>query len=253
MIRRFLCCVAAVVASGCQASPSAPSTFTVAALPTAAVTDAFEYRYATDDTVDVSWQEAYHRWALAALEISPPRRIRYNKYRDRAHMQSVIGVGNTNAFADGNAFEIHTIWSRDNHEVVHLYSSAFGRPVALWSEGLAVAFQVDPAAGGTGPRWSGVPLDDLARDFKASGRLVAVADLLTTDGFRRFDPNVTYPEAGSFVRFVLDTCGLGNVKRLFATGSVQDSAATVSAHFETVCGGSLASAEQAWLSRLGTR
>jgi hypothetical protein len=218
-----------------------------------AETAAFEYRYAPNDSVDVDWQETYHRWAIAALEVPTPRRIRYNKYLSRKHMASLVGNGSVNGFANPELFEIHTIWARDNHEVVHLYSSAFGRPVALWSEGLAVAFQTDPAAGDFVPRWSSVPVDDRARTFRAQGRLVPLTEMLTTDGFRRVDPDVAYPESGSFVRFVLDTCGLDGVKRLFQSGSSSDAAGRVTAQFEAACGQSFEHAERAWLARLGSQ
>lgn len=253
MTARTFCCLAAFASAACGSPPAAPSVFTEFALAVGAVTDAYEYRYAPNDTVEVQWQETYHRWAVEALSVTVPRRIRYNKYKNRAHMESLIGIGNTNGFANADTFEIHTIWSRDNHEVVHLYSSAFGRPVALWSEALAVAFQIDPAGGNLIPRWSGVALDDHARRFRAEGRLIPIAELLTTSGFRSFDPNITYPEAGSFMRFILDTCGLPGVKRFFGTGTVQDSAAAVAAQFETACGRSIGSTEQAWLARLESR
>jgi hypothetical protein len=244
---------AAAAATACSGTPTRPSAIGALGLGLTATTDAFEYWQAPNDSIEVTWQETYHRWAIEALAIAAPRRIRYNKYQNRDHMQALIGVGNTNGFADAASFEIHTIWSHDNHEVVHLYSSAFGRPVALWSEGLAVAFQTDPAAGHLEPRWSGVPLDDSARQLRASGRLIPIGELLTTAGFRRFDSNVSYPEAGSFTRYVLSTCGLDGVKRLFGAGAVADSADSVAAQFEAACHHSIAAAEQAWLAALETR
>jgi hypothetical protein len=224
--------------------------FDVLGLGLATTTTAYEYWHAPGDAIDVTWQETYHRWAIDALQIAAPRRIRYNKYQDRAHMQALIGVGDTNGIANPETFEIHTIWSRDNHEVVHLYSAAFGRTVALWSEGLAVAFQTDPAAGTLVPRWSGVPLDTWARQFRDAGRLIPVASLLTTAGFRQFDPNVTYPQAGSFMRYILATCGLDGVKQLFGLGATGDGADVVADTFQTVCHRSIADAEQSWLAAL---
>jgi hypothetical protein len=224
--------------------------FDVLGLGLRTTTEAFEYWHAPGDSIDVAWQEAYHRWAIEALEIAAPRRIRYNKYQDRAHMETLTGFANINGIANAETFEIHTIWSRDNHEVVHLYSSAFGRTVALWSEGLAVAFQTDPAAGRMEPRWSGVPLDTWARQFRASGRLLPIADLLTTAGFRQFDPDVTYPQAGSFMRYILATCGLDGVKRLFAAGATGDAADGVATTFEAACHRSIVDAEQGWLAAL---
>jgi hypothetical protein len=233
------------LACGCG-TPTEPGSPEATALGQRIATAAFEFRYAASDRVDVEWQEQYHAWATAALGVSVPRRIVYNKYLSRAHMGSLTGNGNTNAYADGDRYEIHTIWPRDNHEVVHLYSSAWGRPVALWSEGLAVAYQTDPVAGDLVPRWSRVPLDDHARQFLQQGRLIAIADLATTAGFRRFDSNVTYPQAGSFVRFVIARCGLEGVRRLFASGSVGDSESAVRTQFAAACGIGLDEVESSW-------
>jgi hypothetical protein len=241
---------AAATACGASTTSPDPSVFPSLALPLVSQTEAYEYRFAAGDTINVEWQEAYHRWAVDALQVSVPRRIRYNKYRNRQHMSETIGVGNTNGFADGDTFEIHTIWQTDNHEVVHLYSSAFGRASALWSEGLAVAFQTDPVAGNLTPRWSGVALDEHARRFRADGRLIPISSLIATNDFRRHDANVTYPQAGSFVRHVLATCGLDGVKRQFASGNPMDGVETVRARFQSVCGTSIEAAEQAWLSAL---
>lgn len=250
MMTRLLSCLTAAAAAACGASPAAPGPFTAFGLGAGEVTAAYEYRHAPGDGVDVQWQEAYHRWALEALDVTIARRIVYNKYRSRAHMKALLGIGDTNAFANSDTFEIHTIWPRDNHEVVHLMAASIGRPAALWSEGLAVAHQTDPAAGDLVPRWSGVALDDHARRFRADGRLIPIAELLTTAGFRRFDSNVTYPQAGSFMRFVLDTCGLTGVKQFYAAGAVWDDGDRVSTQFEAACGLTIQVAEQTWLARL---
>jgi hypothetical protein len=166
-------------------------------------------------------------------------------------MASLIGVGDTNAYASPDRFEIHTIWPEDNHEVVHLYASVWGRPGALWSEGLAVAFQTDPQAGDFTARWSGVPLDHHAERFLSEGRLIPIADLLTTSDFRRFDSNVTYPEAGSFMTFVIATCGLEGVKQLFVSGTANDPALVVRQKFQGACGRAISDVEADWRQMLG--
>jgi hypothetical protein len=144
LIRRV--CVSGLlvtVAAGCSDSPTSPSPRTEA-LPQIGETANYVLRASAGDTIDGAWQERYHAWATAALGLTPPRKITYNKYTSRAHMQSVVGVGNTNAYADRNTYAIHTIWPIDNHEVVHLFTSVWGSPVALVNEGMAVAFQIDP-------------------------------------------------------------------------------------------------------------
>ena len=148
--------VAVVFVAACE-SPAAPSPFTMSKR---IQTAHFTFQMSANDAVDTEWQEAYHEWAVAALQVTITRPITYNKYLSRVHMGDVTGTYNTNGYAraDESAFEIHTLWSRDNHEVVHLYSSAFGRTVALFSEGLAVAFQINAPAGETVPKWSGTPV-----------------------------------------------------------------------------------------------
>ena len=243
--------LALVVAAACE-SPAAPSPFT---LTERIETPHFIFRMSAGDKVDTVWQEAYHEWAVAALQVTITRPITYNKYLSRVHMGDVTGTYNANGYAnaEGSAFEIHTLWATDNHEVVHLYSSAFGRTVALFSEGLAVAFQVNAPAGETVPKWSGTPVHTLARTFRAQGRLAPLLSIAATNSFRAIDPNLSYPEAGSFVRFLIDTHGLDAIKRLYAASQPSDSAERIAATFTSVYGVSLTDAERAWWMMLDGR
>lgn len=243
---RLLTVGAALLLAGCgdAGGPTAPST--TRPLSETVETPAFILRHAGGDTVHAAWQQAYHEWAIAALGVSVNRRITFNKYFDRTHMGEVVGVSNTNAYADPATYAIHTIWPRDNHEVVHLYASTFGSPVALLSEGLAVAYQTDPVAGDLTPRWSGTSLHQLARQFLAQGRLIPLADLLTSTDFRRFDPNVTYPESGSFIRYLIDRDGLATFKALYGRVPAPATAAAVREALEATYGRSLATLEADW-------
>ena len=245
---RHLFVLAVIFAAACQ-SPAAPSPFT---LTERIETPHFIFRTAAGDAVDTVWQEAYHEWAVAALQVTITRPITYNKYLSRVHMGDVTGNYNTNGYAkaDESAFEIHTLWPRDNHEVVHLYSSVFGRTVALFSEGLAVAFQINAPAGDTVPKWSGTPVHTLARTFRQEGRLAPLSSIAYTNSFRAIDANVAYPEAGSFVRFLIDTYGLDAMKRLYAASQPSDSADRIAATFAGIYGVSLTDAERAWWAML---
>lgn len=247
--RVFVFGLLGVAAARCGDSPAGPSPATQA-LPQVGETANYILRASAGDAIDAAWQERYHAWATATLGVRPARQITYNKYLSRAHMQSVAGVGNTNAYADPNAYAIHTIWPFDNHEVVHLFTSGWGRPVALVNEGMAVAFQIDPARDLT-PRWSGTPLHDLARDFRRQGRLVPLAGLTETASWRTQDPNVVYPESGSFVRWLIDAHGLDRLRDLYARASAPtESDAVIRASFAAVYGQSLDTLEQAWLAFL---
>jgi hypothetical protein len=239
----------AAAAARCGGPPTGPSS-TPQALPIVAETANFVYRASAGDTIDTAFQERYHVWATATLGVTPRQKIIYNKYTSRAHMQATIGVGNTNAWADASAYAIHTIWPIDNHEVVHLYTSAWGSPGALVNEGMAVAFQIDPARDMI-PRWSGTPLHDLARQFR-QGRIVPMTALTETTSWRSQDPNVTYPESGSFMRWLVDQYGLDRVRALYARlAGPNEAAAGVRSAFAAVYGQSLDDLEQAWLAFLG--
>lgn len=211
------------------------------------------YHFSQGDTIDVQWQEAYHLWATEALGVVTTRRIQYNKYRSRGHMGQIVAVSNTNAYADPVGYSIHTIWPTDNHEVVHLYSSAWGSPVALFSEGFAVAHQVNPVRGDFVPKWSGTPLHDLAARFRREGRLLALTQIAHSNGFRQFDDGVTYPEAGSFVRYLIDSRGLEPMKAVFARLSANDSADRVRQQVQGVYGSTLGDLEAGWLTFLDGR
>jgi hypothetical protein len=165
-------------------------------------------------------------------------------------MGQVIGVSDANGWADGATFAIHTIWPVDNHEVVHLYSSAWGSPVALFSEGFAVAHSVKPSQGDFVPRWQGQPLHTLARGFRANGTLIALSRMADTRGFRSFDANVTYPESGSFVRYLIDTHGLEPMRRMFGALRANDPASAVNDAVVTVYGRDLAALESEWIQFL---
>lgn len=244
----------AFLAVGCQSptSPSPSPSPSVSPLSHHVDTAHFAFRMSAGDTVNTAWQEAYHKWAVAALQVNVTRPITYNKYLSRVHMGDITGSYNTNAYAnaEGQAFEVHTIWPADNHEVVHLYSSTFGRTVALFSEGFAVAFQINAPAGETVPKWSGTPLHDLASSLRQQGRLAPLSAIADTAGFRAIDPNVAYPESGSFVRFLIDTHGLEAIKRLYGVSRPSDSGQRIADVFLAVYGRSLADAEQAWWAML---
>ncbi len=253
MPKRFAVAVALLmgVACGGGSSPTAPTG--AAVLSQVVATEAFLFRSAPGDAVEVDRQLAYHAWAQRELGITAARRISYNKYLSREHMGAVIGVSNTNAWAEAPAYAIHTIWSFDNHECVHLYASALGMPVSLLTEGLAVAFQTNPIANDFVPRWSGTFVHDLARTFRTDGRLVPIGQLLQTSQFRSQDLNVVYPEAGSFVRFLVDAHGLARFKDLYGRVTSNDVAATVAAKFASVYAKPVDELEAEWWAVLDRR
>jgi hypothetical protein len=241
--------LAAASQAACGDSPTSPDH--EPALVVQSESAAYTYRAAPADSIDTAWQQTYHEWALAALQVSPTRRVVYNKYLSRQHMGSITGRFNTNGFATNETFEMHTIWPTDNHEVVHLLTSTFGFPPALFNEGIAVAHQTNPSANDLVAKWNGTSLHDHARSFRRSFRLIPLAQIVDSDAFRSRDAEITYPQSGSFMRWLIDTHGLAKVKALFGRVNYPDPAASSRAAFLAVFGMTLEEAEAQWLAFLG--
>src|SRR6476661_3871816 len=209
---RLACAVLllAMAACGGSGSPTSPS---LQPLPVVAETPNFRYHYVAGDSVDAAWQEAYHSWAIAKLGVQVPRKIDYYKYRSRQDMGDHTGKYNTNGFADPATFEIHTLWATDNHEVVHIYTALVGRPSDFFNEGIAVAFQTDPAAGNFESVFNGQQVHQACQQYLQLGTLVVPLDrVVQTADFRAISDQVlSYREAGSFVRFAIDSYGTDRV------------------------------------------
>jgi hypothetical protein len=242
--------VAILAASGCGSSPASPS---APPLPVSSETGHYVFHAEAGDAVDAAWQESYHVWAIGRLGVQPGRKIGYFKYLSREDMGAHTGNYNTNGYADPTTFEIHTLWPRDNHEVVHLFMSLVGESTALFSEGMAVSFQTDPAKGNFDAVFNGEEVHHAARRYLQSGELVLPLDrIIETTGFRAVtDATLAYREAGSFMRFLADRYGLDKVLAFFRSGgSFSDTASTVKAKFRAAIGVAFEEAEAAWLAML---
>jgi hypothetical protein len=162
----------------------------------------------------------------------------------------VTGVANRDAFVDLDERALHTIRPTDNCQVVHLFTSEWGQSVPFVKEGTAVAFQIDPT-GNRIPRWNGTPVHAVARTLCAERRLLPLTALIETADWRSHDPEVAYPQAGSFIRWLIDSHGLPRLRVLFDTAP-QD-ASSLRATFAVAYGFTLEDAEQEWLLMLEHR
>jgi len=121
-------------------------------------------------------------------------------------------------FAMVTEYEVHSLWAADEqqspgHEVVHvLTGNGWGDPStgsgqapaeALLGEGIAVWLD-----------HSGRDHHRQAADLLASGKLLPIRDILG-DGWFQHDGAITYPEAGSFVGFMLENLGVRKFKRIY--------------------------------------
>lgn len=240
-----------VQAAACGSdSPTGPTATTP--LPFARETTTMRVYHEPGDTVDVDWQEAYNAWAVGRLGITP-QKVEYRKYLSREAMGRYTGNYNTNGFAEPDQWRLHTLWARDNHEIVHVYTAVIGRASDFFNEGIAVAFQTDPVAGRLEAMFNGVEVHAACRSYLAAGQIpLPVASYATTTPFRNIQDQVlSYRYAGSFVRFLIDRHGLPAVLEFTRRGGGRDeSIATIRARAESVFGRSLDQLEADWLAFL---
>ena len=177
------------------------------------------YRWsAADAGVDTVWQERWHVWVTDRLGLRPGWKIEYRKYRDLAHIQRVTGHPGRGV-AEPEKHLFHTVNRLDNHEATHVvWVELVGRTPSFFNEGIAVAHHGDPIRGSFDRAiWNGRDIHEVAAEHVARGDVPALDALLDTDDFWDHDQDVTYPVAGSFVRFLLDEHGVDTFKA-FAAG-----------------------------------
>ncbi len=243
-LRRLGALVPLAMTVACGSQPIAPGDQLVGRLESAH----FVYLHAIGDGVDTVFQERHFAWATRKLELVPDGKLVYHKYRDRAHLERLTGH-RTNGFAEPRTYRFHTIWPLDNHEYVHaLFTTLVGEPPALFNEGVAVAHHGASVEGEFDgePLWNGESVHDLARRFRAQGTLPGLSDLVSSRRFRELDDRITYPVAGSFVRFLIDEGGIDAFKHFAAGTDADGDAATVEADFRKAYGESLPAWWERW-------
>jgi len=137
---------------------------------------------------------------------------------------------------------VRSVYSCHPHEVIHAITFALGRPPALFEEGVAVAYDWRFALeeGNT---------HALARTKLVQQRLVPLYSFLTTRDFQACDSPTVYVEAGSFVKYLIDTHGPGKMRSLFALPRHSD-LQEIETAFQQVYGQSISDMESEWLTFL---
>ncbi len=211
----------------------------------------FSFHYSPGDFVYAERSEAFHDWAVTLLGITCPKKVDYYKYKDREQQKRLTGSTAT-GWAMTSAFEAHSYFPWMNHECAHLYTSVIGRPPTFFNEGIAVAFQTDPYNNDYEAREkSGERIHDLIKRYKDSGVLYSIEDIIENSGFNAADYTITYPQSGSFVRYLIDTYGIEPMKTVFSSVNREATTAEIKAAFQSIYGITIEDAEQDWLNFIG--
>jgi hypothetical protein len=142
----------------------------------------------------------------------------------RARMKQLVGEeGNGFAFGSHNPstsklefvtamIYSDTIKAIGAHETCHtLAYLLWGKPRGAWlNEGLAVY---------SDDQWRGLPLHPVAKVLLDKGELLPIADFLEDSWTKKYPDMITYPELGSFVKFLYEKYGLDAVKNLWQHGA----------------------------------
>lgn len=172
-----------------------------------------------------------------AVKLTVDEKLAYYKYKDRERKRLLTGK-DLDAHSDGTA--IHTVSWEDRHVIPYIVVQQLGSSIPLFSEGIAVHL-----AGA----WAGQDVHIVARSLAQEDRLLPIGQLLERSSFRSFAQDTTYPQAGSFVRYLIDLSGIEKFKQLYPVGPNEGTLA-IAARFQSIYGLSLTDAESAWVKFL---
>lgn len=244
----FLLLIVLVFLFACKEQSSSPILYNnpLLELSITLETANFIFHYSPGDYVLSEHQEAFGAWAVSLLGVNIPKKIDFYKYKDYDQMRRIWGTGGV-AWADSGTLSVHHYSPWDNHESVHLLTYLIGRPSDFFNEGIAIALSTDPYNGDFEGRWYGTSVHYWGKRFKDEGTLIPLNDILESNDFRRYEPGITYPESGSFVRFLIDTYGVSKIKSIFQTVNLGDSKEEIKQKFQSIYGFSVDQAKAEWL------
>jgi len=143
------------------------------------------------------------------------------------------------------------------HEVTHILTGPTGSPPAILEEGFAVYMSEHLGAPPLKSLGGGdLPTYERVRQLGAQSKWIPLAELLTyTDiGSEQSQPLIAYPEAGAFVKFLVDTYGKDEFLAAFKELRNSDDRGVQQqnvAALERICGRPLPELNRAWLAAMG--
>ncbi len=190
-------------------------------------------------------QENARKKIIDFLGLQSDRKIIYFLYPSNQIKAEAMGDdGNGNA--DTKRFEIHAVYNEKvkcigAHEDTHLLAHDLGLPPQLFREGLAEYMS---------ETWHGKTHDDWAKEFIASGRLAEIKDWINDDVWYEIDDRLSYPMAGSFIRFVIDKYGRDKFIELYSSMNKDLSREVNVGTLENILNVELTNLEQIWAQNL---
>lgn len=165
-------------------------------------------------------QERAFSRICGVLGVCYPERINYYFTDSPVEIGSIFWDQGTscNGCAVCGDNKVYAVYNEDvkcigEHEDTHLIAHLIGEPASSFlSEGLAMYFHAN---------WWGVPNEDWAAYYKEQYPRISVEAMLDNDQFSEHGEEITYPVAGAFTRFLIDTYGMNPYKELYKYGGME--------------------------------
>lgn len=153
------------------------------------------------ELIAIAQEKAYEKITAFAGEKDVPI-INYYLYSTRKMKGDITG-NDGNGHANPESFEVHAVYNKETkcigpHEDTHILTMHLGLPPQLFREGLAEYLS---------ETWDGKPHSHWVAKFKEEGRLYSITNLMSDDFWYETDDLVSYPEAGSFIGFLISEIG----------------------------------------------
>lgn len=237
--------------------------------------------YASEEKeVDIESQERFYKYVAKLFEIEPEEKITYIKCKNSEHIQKIMGKeikgidGYSGGYKDKNKNYVPLILSTkewENHELIHTFQHLISETTSFFCEGLATAYEIDISkTGHPSPpyvRWfpGKLSLNWYLQNLiiKREQQYIDITEILTSEDFEidghriikiwlddLYRLNIVYIEAGSFVRYLLDSYGLKTFFRFLKISDPSDSKLEIEKKFLKIYGISIREIEKQWLNFL---
>jgi len=197
----------------------------------------------------------------ATLGVTYSQPIRIFFFPDAASKKDATGhTGDGFAF-ENNIVEVYNEKTKMDpyHELTHILAGQLGDPPAAFNEGLAVYMSESLGADALKNLGSpGKTVDEAVVAARSQGRIITLETLLTfTDiGPEESNPQVSYPEAASLVKFLIKSYGLEKFRLAYSSLKNANDPQGIEANrqtFKRIYGAFPQEIEGAWLAGLAKR
>ena len=201
---------------------------------------------------DFAFHENVLQQSCRKLEIALPKFVtHYYKYPDNKTKGCITkDYGNGIACLSGppddkdTVPEIHTIYARDNHELIHILMLQYGIPLPLLSEGIAVFMSGS---------WQKRPIAQYNLEILNSKKYIPLEKIIDSKEFYK-NELISYSEAAGFTGFITIKWGVEKFKELYKSSAQLSNQKTVSHAFKNLFSKiyriEFEKAEKEWLKKI---